>query len=339
MYQVSLAEKREIGIERGPNELTNSQLAKDVLQGLTADQKFIPSKYFYDARGSRLFEKICLLPEYYLTRTELSLLRRKASELVDGFERGDLVELGSGSNVKICTLLEALGRDRRATTRYVPVDISETALLSAAQGLVSRYPELKVAAIKADFMRDLSNIPSDGRNLILFFGSTIGNLEEDECRVFLSAVAKNLQDGDRFLLGLDMLKPRPILEAAYNDAQQVTADFNKNVLRVLNRELDATFDLNNFEHVAFFDPDRERVEMHLRANRGLTVNIRDIGLSVSLDKGESIRTEICRKFSRSAAKKMVEDVGMRVDRWHSDPRGWFSIAEIVGCSEGGADEI
>jgi L-histidine Nalpha-methyltransferase len=333
MYQVLLAEERDFRIEKGPNESTASQMAKDVLQGLTADQKFIPSKYFYDARGSRLFEKICLLPEYYLTRTELSLLRRKASELVDGFERGDLVELGSGSNVKIRTLLEALGPGRRATTRYVPVDISETALLSAAQGLVRRYPELKVAAIKADFMRDLSSITSDRRKLVLFFGSTIGNLDDDECRIFLGAVASSLQDGDRFLLGLDMLKPRPILEAAYNDAQQVTADFNKNVLRVLNRELDATFDVNNFEHVAFFDADRERVEMHLRANRGLTVNIRDIGLSVSLNKGESIRTEICRKFSRAAAEKMVGEVGMRVARWHSDLRGWFSIAEIVGGSD------
>jgi L-histidine Nalpha-methyltransferase len=329
MHQVLLAEKREFEVEKGPKESTNSQMAKDVLHGLTADQKFIPSKYFYDARGSRLFEKICLLPEYYLTRTELSLLRRKAGELVDGFEGGDLVELGSGSNLKIRTLLDALGQNRRATTRYVPVDISEAALLSAAQGLVRRYPELKVAAVQADFTRDLSSLPSDRRKLVLFFGSTIGNLDEGECRVFLTAVAKNLKAGDRFLLGLDMLKPKPILEAAYNDAQQITAEFNKNVLRVLNRELDATFDLSNFEHVAFFDPHRGRVEMRLRANRGLTVHIRDIGISVTLDKDESIRTEICRKFSRAAAEKMVEEVGMRIARWHSDPKGWFSIAEIV----------
>jgi L-histidine N-alpha-methyltransferase len=333
MYQVLVAEKREIKVERGPKEVANSQLGKDVRHGLTANQKFIPSKYFYDARGSRLFEKICLLPEYYLTRTELSLLQRKASELVHGFDSGDVVELGSGSNRKIRILLDALGPVRRETTRYVPVDISEAALLSAAQGLMRRYPELKVVPVQADFTRDLSNIPSDRRKLLLFFGSTIGNLDEGECKVFLTAVARNLRAGDRFLLGLDMLKPKPILEAAYNDAQRITADFNKNVLWVLNRELDATFDPNDFEHVAFFDPHRERVEMHLRANRRVNVHIRDIGLSVTLDKGESIRTEICRKFSRQAAKNMVAEVGMRIARWHSDPRGWFSVAEIVRQSD------
>lgn len=329
MYKVSLAQRTDISIQNGPEELNDSQLATDVRRGLTADQKYIPSKYFYDARGSRLFEEICLLPEYYLTRTELSLLRANASELVDGFYRGDLVELGSGSNLKIRTLLDALGHARRATTRYVPVDISEAALLSAAQGLVRRYPELKVAAVKADFTRDLSHIPSDRRKLLLFFGSTIGNLDEDECRVFLTAVANSLKAGDRFLLGLDLLKPKPILEAAYNDAQQITAAFNKNVLLVLNRELNATFDLNNFEHIAFFDPHCERVEMHLQAKCHLSVDIRDLGFSVILDKGESIRTEICRKFSRASVEKMLDEAGMMIVEWRSDLRGWFSIAEIV----------
>ncbi len=214
MHQVLLAEERVSGIENGPEKLTNLQIATDVRRGLAADPKFIPSKYFYDARGSRLFEKICLLPEYYPTRTELSVLRRDASVLVDGFDRGDLVELGSGSNLKIRTLLDAMSRARRATTRYVPVDISETALLSAAKGLVRRYSELKVAAVLADFTRDLSNLPSDRRKLLLFFGRTIGNLDEEESRFFLTTVANNLKVGDRFLLGLDMLKPRAILEAA-----------------------------------------------------------------------------------------------------------------------------
>ncbi|MGO9567957.1 MAG: L-histidine N(alpha)-methyltransferase [Desulfomonilaceae bacterium] len=328
MYQVLLAEKREPKVQDGPEKVADSQIAVDVRRGLAADQKFIPSKYFYDARGSRLFEKICLLPEYYLTRTELSVLRRDAGELIDGFDRGDLVELGSGSNLKIRALLDAMGWSRRATTRYVPVDISEAALQSAAQGLMRRYPELKVAAVRADFTRDLSNIRSDRRKLLLFFGSTIGNLNEDECRIFLTAVAENLKPGDIFLLGLDMLKPEPILEAAYNDAQRITAAFNKNILLVLNRELDATFDMNDFEHVAYFVQHLERVEMHLRANRGLTAHIRDLGLSVTLAKGETIRTEICRKFSRATAEKMVDEAGMIIAGWHSDPKGWFSIAEI-----------
>jgi L-histidine N-alpha-methyltransferase len=333
MYQALLAEEREIRVQTGPKKLAVSQIARDVLRGLTADQKFIPSKYFYDARGSRLFEKICLVPEYYPTRTELSVLRRDAGEMIDGFDKGDLVELGSGSNLKIRALLDAMGRPRRATTRYVPVDISETALLSAAQGLVRRYPELKVAAVQADFTRDLSNIPCDRRKLLLFFGSTIGNLDQDECRIFLRAVADTLKSGDRFLLGLDMLKPREILEAAYNDAQRITAAFNKNILLVLNRELDATFDLNDFEHVAFFDPHTERVEMHLRANCRVTAHMRDLGFSVTLCKGESIRTEICRKFSRETGEKMVDEAGLMVAGWHSDPKGWFSIADVVRKSD------
>jgi L-histidine N-alpha-methyltransferase len=314
---------------QSPRKLVDSQIARDVLRGLAADQKFIPSKYFYDARGSRLFEEICLLPEYYLTRTELSVLQRDSRELVDGFDRGDLVELGSGSNLKIRTLLDAMGQARRETTRYIPVDISETALLSASRGLARYYPELEVEAVLADFTRDLSNIPSDRHKLLLFFGSTIGNLDEDECRAFLDAVANTLRTGDRLLLGLDMLKPRAILEAAYNDTQQITSDFNKNILLVVNRELDATFDLNDFEHEAFFDPDNGRIEMHLRAKTPVTVQIYDLGVCVTMEEGETIRTEICRKFSQEIVEKMVDEVGMMISGWHSDPREWFSIAEIV----------
>ncbi len=329
MSRLSVAKEERSSVHNSAQVPADLQIARDVRRGLEAEQKFIPSKYFYDARGSRLFERICLLPEYYPTRTELSVLQRDARELVDGFNRGDLVELGSGSNRKIRILLDAMSRACRSTTRYVPVDISEWALLSAVTGLMKRYPELQVEAVLADFTRDLHNIASDRPKIVLFLGSTIGNLDEVECRIFLAALAKNLRAGDRFLLGLDMLKPRAVLEAAYNDAQRITAAFNKNILLVLNRELSATFVPDDFEHLAFFDPHNERVEMHLRAKRRLIVRIQDLRLSVTLERGETLRTEICRKFSRSTAGKMVEEAGMSIARWYSDPKDWFSVAEVV----------
>ncbi|MBI5568421.1 MAG: L-histidine N(alpha)-methyltransferase [Desulfomonile tiedjei] len=308
-------------------EYDNSTRVEDVREGLTAEQKFIPSRYFYDARGSILFERICRLPEYYLTRTELSLLSKHARDLTRDFAHGDLVELGSGANWKIRILLDALGRSRRSTVRYVPVDVSQTALSAAAQELVKIYPELEVAGVVADFTRELQRIGSRRPKLILFFGSTIGNFDEDESTVLLRRVAEVLGAGGRFLLGLDLLKPANILESAYNDPQQVTAQFNKNILLVLNRELGANFSVKDFEHVAFFDSERERVEMHLMAARKLTVDVRELNLSISLAKGETIRTEICRKFSRATAQHMMTLAGLTISRWYSDPKDWFSIAE------------
>ena len=308
-------------------EIDRSAGAEDVRAGLTADQKFVPSRYFYDARGSILFEKICRLPEYYLTRTELALLNNHARDLTRDFTDGDLVELGSGANWKIRILLDALDRSTRSTVRYVPVDVSATALTAAARELVRIYPELEVSGVVADFTRELHKIGSTRPKLMLFFGSTIGNFDEHGSTVLLRRVADVLAAGDRFLLGMDMLKPAAVIEAAYNDSQQVTARFNKNILLVLNRELGANFDVKDFDHVAFFDSMHERVEMHLRAVRKLTVDVRKLNLSIDLAKGETIRTEICRKFSRATAQHMMKLAGLTISRWYSDPKGWFSIAE------------
>ena len=324
----SVSHETRLEVRNHLSERSDRQIVLDVRRGLTGVQKYISSKYFYDARGSVLFDRICNLPEYYLTRTELALLQSIARELTRDFENGDLVELGSGANWKIRILLDALGRARRATTRYVPVDVSETALLAAARHLLKLYPELEVTGVVADFTRDLHQLPTDRSKLLLFFGSTIGNLNEAESQIFLRAVADTLSDGDRFILGLDMLKSPEIVEAAYNDSQEVTAAFNKNVLLVLNRELRATFDPDDFDHVAFFNEDEERIEMHLRANRRVDVEIRDLDNSVRLEKGETIVTEICRKFSRASAGNMLNSAGLDIMRWHTDPKGWFSIAEV-----------
>lgn len=304
-------------------------MAHDVLTGLSAEKKYIPSKYFYDARGSRLFELICNLPEYYPTRTELKLLGTHAKDIVRGLAHGDLVELGSGANWKIRTLLEALGRRGRSEVRYVPVDVCAPALTQSAAELTAVYPELRVNGIVADFTRDLHCIQSDRPKLVLFFGSTIGNLNERETSSFLDGVAATLNPGDRFLLGLDMVKPVEVLEAAYNDSRGVTAEFNKNILLVINRELRANFNPNAFDHVAFFNNEEERVEMHLRARRDIWVEINAIRARFFLRKGETIRTEICRKFRRHGAEKMIRDAGLEVSRWYTDPKAWFSLLEAV----------
>lgn len=312
-----------------PEEDTASMMAQDVMNGLTTNQKYLPSKYFYDARGSRLFELICDLPEYYPTRTELRLLRTHAKDIVAGLRQCDLVELGAGANRKIRTLLDALDPRHRAEVRYVPVDVSASALTQSTAELTTVYPELRVNGIVADFTRDLHRLQSDRPKLVLFFGSTIGNLNEREAASFLQGVASMLNPGDRFLLGLDMVKPVEILEAAYNDSRNITAEFNKNILLVINRELQANFNPDAFDHVAFYNREKERVEMHLRAGRNIWVDVKAITSSFYVRKGETIRTEICRKFKRDSAERMVRDAGMEVSRWYSDPKGWFSLLEAV----------
>jgi L-histidine N-alpha-methyltransferase len=314
------------------NYMTDSfyeELSNDVLTGLTAEQKYLPSKYFYDERGSMLYDQICTLPEYYLTRTELSILNQQSNGIMEPIGRGDLVELGSGANWKISKLIDAADDPQGAHLRYIPVDVSESALIAASEDLLNNYPRLKVLGIVADFTCHMHVIPNDFCKLILFFGSTIGNLSETASDDFLQSVADSMNPEDRFLIGLDMIKPKTILEAAYNDAQGVTSAFNKNVLQVINRELHADFDPSVFEHRAFYNEEKERVEMHLRANQKTTVEIKDLDLSVELEKGESIHTEICRKFSEENALKMFSEVELKVEHWFTDSKEWFSLVELV----------
>jgi L-histidine N-alpha-methyltransferase len=305
------------------------EIAKDISRGLTAPDKFIPSKYFYDKRGSELFNKICRLPEYYPTRTEMSILRQAAPVIMESFTYGDVVELGSGANWKIRMLLNAADESSLSCLRYVPVDVSKAALLAASEELLGIYPELEVHGIVADFTIHLESIPNDRPRLIIFLGSTIGNFDNKSRRAFLRHVAGTMNEEDRFLVGFDMLKPKEMLEAAYNDSSGVTSKFNKNVLNVLNRELNADFDPSHFEHVAFFNDEKERIEMHLQAKCSLEVNIDELGLVVQLDKDETIHTEVCSKFSKSGVMKIVDEAGLRIRRWYSDSRKWFSLAELT----------
>jgi L-histidine N-alpha-methyltransferase len=305
-----------------------NDIRSDVYEGMTSSKKYIPSKYFYDTRGSRLFDEICTLPEYYPTRTEMSIIQDSASHIIDPFPGGDIVELGSGTNHKIRMIFESAGREKLSGLRYVPVDVSEDALIAASEELLEIYPELDVLGIIADFTRHIEMIPNERPRLLFFFGSTIGNFQEKARTDFIRAVAGSMKPEDRFITGMDMLKPISALEAAYNDSSGITSQFNKNVLSVINRELNANFDRAHFDHVAFFNREKDRMEMHLRANRRVSVEISDLQLRVNFGKGETIHTEVCRKFSRSMAEGMASEAGMVITQWFSDPREWFSLVEF-----------
>jgi len=310
-----------------------NELSKDVLAGMTAPQKTIPSKYFYDERGSRLFEKICHLSEYYQTRTEMDILNHCAPSIMESFEEGDLVELGSGANWKIRRLLNSVETSEQADIRYVPVDVSEAALLSASEELLELYNDLKVLGIIADFTKQISVISTDRCKRILFLGSTIGNLNEEECHQFLKDISGVMKPDDRCLIGMDMVKDKETLEQAYNDSLGVTSEFNKNVLHVLNRDLKGDFDLSHFDHLAYFNDEQSQVEMHLQANQNVTAEIGTLHLTVELEKGETIHTEICRKFTLEQAEKMYSRAGLEVTNCFSDSRGWFCVTELARKQE------
>ena len=306
-------------------------IARDARQGLAASQKYIPCKYFYDARGSKLFEDICRLPEYYVTRTELSILKEIAPGIMGTFTHKDLVELGSGANQKIRILLDAAGESNRATIRYIPVDISESAVIEASEDLLERYPGLRILGVVADFTYQLDVVPTERPLMFCFLGSTIGNMSEDESISFLHSVSENMNPADRLLVGFDMVKSRGTMEAAYNDSRGVTAEFNKNVLEVLNNELNANFDPSHFDHLAFFNEANSRIEVHLRANRDVSVRLESIDMEVEFKQGETIHTENSRKFTSKSIEDMANHAGLYLQNWYTDPNGWFSLV-VMGLN-------
>ncbi len=317
-----------INIENHLKNGSPGNISAEITNGLTSTEKYLPSKYFYDARGSQLFEDICQLPEYYLTRTEMALLKEVSPEIMSTFKGGDLVELGSGANWKIRMLLEAAGNSNLASFRYVPVDVSRSALTSASNELLKIFPLLDVLGIITDFFHHMEVIPGSRPKMIIFFGSTIGNLNEVESDIFLKNIAGSMTRNDKFLLGLDMVKSKERLEAAYNDSQGITSEFNKNILYVLNKRLNADFNPEHFDHLAFFNEKKERVEMHLKTNCNVSVTISDLGLTVGLKEGETIHTEICRKFSRDKIEHMVSEAGLAINNWYTDPKEWFSLVDL-----------
>ncbi|NUU21558.1 MAG: L-histidine N(alpha)-methyltransferase [Streptomycetaceae bacterium] len=308
-----------------PDGYLAEALRRDAVAGLTAAPKWLPPKWFYDARGSTLFEEITRLPDYYPTRAEREILERHAADVAATLPARTLVELGSGSSEKTRLLLDAL-RGVGSLQRYVPLDVSEPALREAGEALLRDYPGLEVDAVVSDFDEHLGIPDEPGPTLVAFLGGTIGNLTPDERATFLAAVRARLGTGDGLLLGADLVKDPGTLVRAYDDEQGVTADFNRNVLRVLNRELDADFAVARFEHVALWNAEHEWIEMRLRSRGDQIVKLRDLDLVVEFADGEDLRTEISAKFRVSGLAMELERAGFTMRRWWTDGAGQFGLA-------------
>jgi L-histidine N-alpha-methyltransferase len=301
-------------------------IAEDVRAGLSATPKQLPPKYFYDERGSWLFEQICTTPEYYPTRAEEQLLVDYADEIIDRVRPRSILELGSGSSRKTTHLFSACDRLSHRC-RYEPLDVCAEILVDAGRRLLARHPWLTVDATVGDYCAGLDALSASpgGPRLILFLGGTIGNFEPQDAAQFLQDIRAVMGPRDRFLLGADRVKDTAVLDAAYNDADGHTAAFNLNVLEVINRELHADFNLDGFRHWAGFNQTASRIEMHLRSVAAQTVRIADLGLAVAFDAGESIRTELSHKFTVSALEALLARAGFAVDRHFSPANDYYSL--------------
>ncbi|WP_017594548.1 L-histidine N(alpha)-methyltransferase [Nocardiopsis potens] len=313
---------------RTDRHLTDDDLAKalrhDVAEGLTASPKELPPKWFYDERGSVLFEEITRLPEYYPTRAERAILRARAADIARATGADTMVELGAGSGEKTRLLLDAL-HEANGLAGFVPVDVSGDFLEEAAARIAAEYPGADVHAVVADFERHLDLLPAGGRRVVAMLGSTIGNQPPDRRVGFLAGLRGVLGDGESLLLGADLVKDPARLVAAYDDARGVTAEFNRNVLRVIGRELEADFDPARFEHVALWDPEQEWIEMRLRSRTAQRVRVKALDLEVDFAEGEEMRTEISAKFREEGLRTELARAGLALTHWWTDPDGDFAL--------------
>ena len=314
------------------NYLSNSNLdinyddGQDVVQGLTKKQKTLPARYFYDAKGSQLFEEICELPEYYPTRTEASILEQYAKEIAQTTGHCELIELGSGSSTKTRLLLDAY-HNNQYPTYYMPIDVSGSILEASAKQLLQEYTNLKIRGQVGTYQQALNNLPSSilSNKMIFFLGSSLGNFTAQECDRFFTQIVEVLNPGDYFLLGIDLQKPLNILEPAYNDAQGVTAAFNLNMLSHLNWRFGSNFDLDLFKHRAVYNSSKNQIEMYLYCQKNHAVYFENLDLSVEFTAGTSIQTEISRKFNLEQMQQYLTTMGLKYLKSWSDSQKWFGI--------------
>ncbi|MEL6928142.1 MAG: L-histidine N(alpha)-methyltransferase [Cyanobacteria bacterium J06600_6] len=323
--QNASAEKLKIEYLLDPEAIAKDDI-KDVISGLQQPQKSIPPRYFYDAKGSQLFEAICQVPEYYPTRTEAGILEQYAQEIIDRTQAPELVELGSGSSTKTRYLFDAY-QSLNLPLSYVPVDVSDSMLSATAKGLLTDYSLLSVRGKVATYAQALEQLAerSSGRRTIAFLGSSIGNFGISECDRFLDRVRSALNPGDYFLLGIDLQKPVEILTAAYNDAQGVTAAFNLNMLQHLNDRFEGNFCLDNFKHQAIYHQAKHQIEMYLISQQAQTVNLKSLQLNIQLDRGERVLTEISRKFSLSEMGQYLAERQLDLVHTYTDEQQWFGL--------------
>jgi len=303
-----------------------SHFGQDVLEGLSAEKKYLSPRYFYDQIGSDLFVKITQTNEYYPTRTELSILEKYSADIVDTCRQVNcLVELGSGSSEKTDSLLNEFHKKRR-TFNYIPIDVSDI-IIDSGKKLLERYDRLSITGILSDYERGLSLVSKveNGSKLILFLGSSIGNFDPIEIDSFLKMTYQSILYSDYILIGFDLVKDRQILEAAYNDEQGITEAFNYNIIERINRELDGNFDVNNFEHKAYFNEKKSRIEMHLISTRDQTVTIGELNTKIYFKSGESIHTENSHKFTFEMIASFANKAHLEVVKTWSDPKAYFAL--------------
>ncbi|WP_374158588.1 L-histidine N(alpha)-methyltransferase [Mycobacterium sp. G7A2] len=309
-------------------DAADAALRRDVRDGLTQQPKTLPPKWFYDAVGSDLFDQITRLPEYYPTRAEAQILAARAGEIATASGADTLVELGSGTSEKTRALLNAL-REQGSLRRFIPFDVDPSVLQLAGQAIQQEYPGVEINAVCGDFEEHLGKIPAVGRRLVAFLGSTLGNLTPGPRAEFLASVSEMMQPGDTLLLGTDLVKDVDRLVRAYDDNAGVTAQFNRNVLTVVNRELGADFDVPAYQHVAKWNADEERIEMWLRSTRPQRVHITALDLDVDFADGEEMLTEVSCKFRRSGVDAELAAAGLERTHWWTDEAGDFGLSLSV----------
>ena len=301
------------------------KIKEEIFNGLKAFPKYISPKFFYDERGSELFEAITKLDEYYLTRTEKKILSTIGKELNLDFSELCIIEFGSGDSSKISLLLSQVPENKLSTIKYYPVDISQSAIERASEKLADEFPMIRINGVIADFRHPLNMIPRSGKKLFCFFGSTIGNLNKTEIKKFMNLLGKEMQVGDSLLLGMDMVKDPAVLEKAYNDDQQITADFNKNILNVINNLANTNFEPADFEHLAFYNEEKKRIEIHLKARKDMVITFDSEADKIYIKKGETIHTENSHKFNKDNIKTMGFWAGLDTKKIFTDNNQWFSL--------------
>lgn len=319
----------QVSISNLLTQQDKEETIREIFTGLSSDRKYIPSRFFYDAEGSALFEKITTLPEYYPTRTEKAILENISSEIAGDAGHIEIVELGSGDCTKISILLDAIPTKMMSSVKYYPVDISESSMHKSAARLTDKFHGLQVHGMLADFMNHLDSLPGKDQRLVCFFGSTIGNLSREQAIEFLSGLSEMMHGGDSLLVGFDMVKEIDILEAAYNDSQGITATFNRNILTAVNNIAGTVFNPGRFRHLAFYNAAKMRIEMHLEALADMEIHSPHFLNVIHLRKGETIHTENSHKFTGELIHTMAGAAGLQVRNIFTDKKGWFSLVQFM----------
>jgi len=321
--------KQKIKVVNLLPEIGIDQARKEIISGLNTTNPYISSKYFYDQKGSELFVEITELKEYYPTRTEKEILRNISSEIMNRKDAFEIIELGSGDCSKISILLDAVNKSSLKEIKYIPVDFSASAVEKSAADLSDRFPELEINGYVADFFHQLDQIPhTDQSRLVCFLGSTIGNFNLPEAKQIIQNLAKSIIVGDSLLIGFDLLKSKKILNEAYNDSKQITKKFNKNILKVVNGIIESNFRQDDFDHYARFVNEKNRIEMHLIANKECEVSTPFTRQAYVFKKGDSLHTENSHKFTMDTIRELVEGSSLEIDNVFTDPQNWFALVEF-----------